>query len=231
MPTALVVGASRGIGLALVHELLSREDTTVYATVRSAPPAELVESGAKILTLDLTDDAFIAGAAAQVHALDILIVSGAMGEDEKLQTTSPERLLEYLNTNVVGVHRIVRAFLPALRNGSAAQKKVVFISSACGSLEIEVNQTLGFRGPYSVSKAALNMLTIQYHNELVNEGKEGFIVIPLDPGWVDTVMGRLSGDGGMPPAQCAKGIADIIWRLKPEDSAKFWRWNGESVPW
>ncbi|TRM70268.1 hypothetical protein BD626DRAFT_476848 [Schizophyllum amplum] len=231
MPTALVVGASRGLGLALVHELLSRENTTVYATVRSAPPAELAASGAQILTLDLTDDASIEGAAAQVPALDIIVVNGAMGEDEKLQTTSPERLLEYFNTNVVGVHRIMRAFLPALRKGKETQKKVIFVSSAVGSLEIEVNQTLGFRGPYSVSKAALNMLAVQYHNELCHEGKEGFIVIPLDPGWVDTVMGRMSGDSGMPPSHCAKDITDILWRLKPEDSAKFWRWNGETLSW
>jgi len=78
-----------------------------------------------------------------------------MGDDEKLVQTSDETLTRYLDVNVVGPHRVIRAFLPALRKGKG--RKIVLISSGSGScgIQVETGGKRGFAGPYSVSKAAL----------------------------------------------------------------------------
>lgn len=112
---------------------------------------------------------------------DLLIVNAAMGHDDKLLETSPEYLTEYLSSNVVGMHRSVLAFLPALRKGN--EKRIVLLSSTSGSCTLQSKNPPGFNGPYSVTKAAVNMLTIQYKNEL---HEEGFTLIPIHPGWVAT---------------------------------------------
>ncbi|TRM70246.1 hypothetical protein BD626DRAFT_391779 [Schizophyllum amplum] len=229
MPTVLVVGASRGLGLALVLELLSKPDCQVIATVRGTPPPALAISGARILELDMMDHASVAAAAAQLPPFDVLIANAAIGGDDRLLAASTARLSAYLEANVVGTHRVVRACLPRLREGK--EKKIVLVSSLSGSLQTCVNKLRGFRGPYAVTKAAVNMLAVQYHNELNCEGKEGFIVVPIHPGWVSTDMGRITGDGGMPPADSARGIVNVVWGLQPEDSAKYLQWDGQVLPW
>lgn len=129
----------------------------------------------------------------------------ATGGKDQLLTTSPQQLTEYLDSNITGPHRVVLAFLDALRKGH--QKTIVLISSQSGSLTKQVATPRGFMGPYvgsilytiflfllslafesmtdlallykAVTKAALNMMAVQLHNEL---HKDGFIVVPLHPG-------------------------------------------------
>jgi NAD(P)-dependent dehydrogenase (short-subunit alcohol dehydrogenase family) len=109
------------------------------------------------------------------YSQDTLIVNAAIGEDLKLLTTSSQELTRYLDINVLGPHRVVRAFLPALR--ARQTRKIVLISSTSGSNTKQIGNKGGFSGPYSVSKAAENMLAVQFHNELHYE--EGFTVVPI----------------------------------------------------
>jgi NAD(P)-dependent dehydrogenase (short-subunit alcohol dehydrogenase family) len=124
----------------------------------------------------------------------------AIGSADRILSTTSSRLTEYLDANVVGPHRVVVAFLDALKKGE--KKIIVLISSQSGSLTRQVNATRGFMGPYvsrifkyrlhvqqadmatthlqqAVTKAAVNMLAVQLHNEL---NSDGFKVIPLHPG-------------------------------------------------
>ena len=222
--TIAVIGASRGIGAGLVTQLQQQPDTTVIATMRkpTASPASNVE----VLSMDISSEASVSSAAAEVPELDTLIVNAAIGDNEHLCTTSSERLTDYLATNVVGPHRVVRAFLPALRKRQT--KKIIIISSTSGSMEKQIGATSGFLGPYAVTKAADNMLAVQFHNELVGEG---FTVVPLHPGWVATDMGNVGGPGAMPIEESAKGIVKVLNGLKKGDSAKFFNWDGSSSPW
>ncbi|KAM3549351.1 hypothetical protein ARSEF4850_008900 [Beauveria asiatica] len=225
--TTLIVGASRGIGRELVQQLAQQQpDGHVIASARSA-----VDFGGspnvRSITLDQSSTKSISEAAFGVAALDTLIVNAAVGDDEHLLDTSDERMAEYMDVNVTGVLRIVKAFLPALK--ARRTRQIVLVSSTSGSLTRQVNATVGFRGPYAVSKAALNMVAVQLHNEL--HQSDGFTVVPIHPGWVSTNMGRIAGDGGMPVSKSVAGIVKILDKLTPQNSATFYNYDGTTLPW
>lgn len=223
----LIVGASRGLGFALLQQFQSRPDIEAIAGIRN-PGSASVKT--KSVSIDITDDASVAAAAAQIPTLDILVVNAAIGNAEKILKTSTERLGEYMEVNVIGTHRVVTAFLPALHRGKA--KKIVIVSSQSASMERQIGAKRGFSGPYAVSKAACNMLAVQYHNELNDgQGATPFVVVAVHPGWVATDMGKLAGDGGMDPAVSAKGVVDLVLGLRVEDSAGFFAWDGSRLPW
>jgi len=89
-----------------------------------------------------------------------------------------------LDTNVIAVHKVTSAFLPLLSKGNA--KKIINISSTLGSMAEKDYSALAPFPSYKISKAALNMLTVQYSMEL---GPKGFIVLCLSPGWLQTDLG------------------------------------------
>ncbi|PMB67510.1 putative oxidoreductase [Beauveria bassiana] len=225
--TTLIVGASRGIGRELVQQLAQQQPRgQVIASVRSA-----VDFGGspniRSITLDQSSAKSISEAAFGVAALDTLVVNAAVGDDERLLDTSDERMAEYMDVNVTGVLRIVKAFLPALK--ARKTRQIVLVSSASGSLTRQVNARAGFKGPYAVSKAALNMVAVQLHNEL--HESDGFTVVPIHPGWVSTDMGRIGGDGGMPVSKSVAGIVKILDKLTPQNSATFYNYDGTTLPW
>ncbi|KAJ6470230.1 hypothetical protein C8R47DRAFT_988789 [Mycena vitilis] len=223
----LVVGASRGLGLALVQELATAPNTKAIATVRTPNAALGAIPNVKILTLDITDEESIAKAAAALPELDTLIINGAMGNRDPVTATSTPDLATYLNVNVLGPHRVIRALLPALR--ARKTRRIITISSSSGSLALQATPgSGGLAGCYGLSKAALNMMTVQFHKELK---QEGFTVVPIHPGWVATDMGNQHGDGGMPPATSAKGILTVIDGLSPEKSATFYQFDGKQMQW
>ncbi|KAK7048122.1 hypothetical protein R3P38DRAFT_2867504 [Favolaschia claudopus] len=239
----LVVGASRGIGLSLVEQLAARPDTTAIGTARGSCPAlEAINPKIKILTLDLLDEESIQKAASAIPELDTLIVNGAVGARDPVTITSTEKLSEYLNANVLGPHRVIRAFLPALR--ARKTRRIVGISSAGGSLVRQAHPAaVGLMGCYSTSKAAFNMMLVQFHNELQKEEEEEeprWTVVALHPGFVATDMGKnphllklaeTAGMVGMPPAESAKGILKVVDGLDYTKSASFLDWKGDVVPW
>ncbi|CAG9976105.1 unnamed protein product [Clonostachys byssicola] len=213
----LIVGASRGIGAELAKQFAAVPKYNVIAAVRTLPTdtnADISSNYGRI-QLDQTSPESVAAAAKHVDSVDILILNAAIGGEEYMATTSDERLLEYLASNVVGPHRVIREFLPALRKAS-------------GSLARQVEAHPGFAGPYSVSKAAGNMLVVQYQNELRGEG---ICVAALHPGWVATDMGNSAGDGGMPVAQSVEGLKKVILGLKLESDVKYLNYDGTPIPW
>lgn len=225
-PQVLVIGASRGIGRELTTQLARDPATTVLASVRR--PVDFGDlPNVRPITLDQSSSASVSAAAAHVPELDALILNGAIGDPEALLSTSEARLAEYFDVNVVGLLRVVQAFLPALR--ARKTRKIVLVSSTSGSLARQVNAKVGFSGPYAVSKAAANMLAVQLHNEL--HDSEGFTVVMVHPGWVKTDMGTKAGDGGITAAESAEGILRLVESLKQDDSAKFFDYKGDVLPW
>ncbi|KAF8217634.1 hypothetical protein K438DRAFT_1556115 [Mycena galopus ATCC 62051] len=230
----LVVGASRGIGRALVEELASTPNTLTIGTVRGGNAALDAFLNVKVVTLDLVDDESIAKAASTIPELDTLIINAGMGKRDPVSSTSTADLSTYFDINVLGPHRVIRAFLPALR--ARKTRRIIAISSTSGSLgQQALPGSVGLAGCYGTSKTALNMLMVQFHNELQAE-QPRFTVVPIHPGWVATDMGNQShlmslGSGGMPPATSARGILKVVEELTPEKSATFYRFDGEKVPW
>jgi NAD(P)-dependent dehydrogenase (short-subunit alcohol dehydrogenase family) len=222
--TTVVIGASRGIGLELAKFLAQNPDDRVIATMRK--PFNFDQANIDVLELDQTNQKSVDMAAKKVAEADTLIVNGAIGEDELLTQISSDRLLHYLDTNVVGPHRVINAFLPALR--ARKTRKVIYISSTAASLTGQVGEQWGLRGPYATSKAAGNMLTIQFHNELHGEG---FTVVAIHPGWVATDMGNIAGPGAMPATESVQKIMGIVNGLEKADGAKFFNIDGTILPW
>ncbi|EXJ63080.1 hypothetical protein A1O7_03525 [Cladophialophora yegresii CBS 114405] len=222
--TTVVIGASRGIGLELAKFLAQNPDNRVIATMRK--PFNLDQPNIDVLELDQTSQRSVDIAAKKVAEADILIVNGAIGEDELLTQISSDRLLHYLDTNVVGPHRVINAFLPALRVRTT--RKIIYISSTAASLTGQVGENWGLRGPYATSKAAGNMLTIQFHNEL---HEEGFTFVAIHPGWVATDMGNIAGPGAMPVTEAVQKIMKIVNGLEKADGATFFNIDGTILPW
>lgn len=224
----LIVGASRGLGLALAEEFNQRPDIHTIAGIRGYPPSSI---NIETLRIDITNPESVSSAASQITKLDILVINAGMGEGEKITKISTERLEEYLVTNTLGTHRVLREFLPALKRGKL--KKIIIMSSQSGSMDRQLTLRMGLGGPYGVSKAACNMIAVQAHNDLNFGGSEEgeFIVVPLHPGWVATDMGKKVGDGGMSPKVAGKKLVDLILRLGKEHSGKFIGPDGEVLPW
>lgn len=226
----LVVGASRGIGQALVENLSQSSSNKVIAATRK--PKDFGKPNVENVIIDQTSEDSVAAAASKIKEIDTVIVNAAIGAEDRLVDTSTERFREYLETNVIGVHRIVNALLPALK--ARKTKQIIIISSYSGSNKHQVNNHFAFQGPYSVTKAANNMQAVQWHNELHDDG---FTIIPLHPGWVATDMGNsVSGmdkvdNKPISVAESASGIINVIKNLKPEDSATFFSYDGSHVPW
>lgn len=93
--------------------------------------------------------------------------------------------MKIFETNVAGVSEVLKAFLPLLRKrGQDQTKKILNMSSMLGSIaDMETGDGLGFGSAYCVSKAAVNMLTKMFANQLA---KENFIIYASHPGWVKT---------------------------------------------
>lgn len=146
-PTALVTGASRGIGAATAvaladsHDvLLGGRDAEALAAVADGLP------GARPWPVDLTDAAALARAAASVDRLDVLVHSAGMVVIAPLTDTPVEVWRRTLDVNVVAVAELTRLLLPALR---AARGRVVLVNSGQGQ------RATANWGAYSASKFAL----------------------------------------------------------------------------
>jgi NAD(P)-dependent dehydrogenase (short-subunit alcohol dehydrogenase family) len=228
--SVLITGCSGGIGLALAEEF-ARAGWKVLATARNAKQPELLEltrqwENLSILTLDVARDSTILDVAQRLadESLDVLINNAAVfpGEgDEPFEAIDPEWFNQAFDTNVVGVARVTKAFLPHLRR--SAQARVANISSGAGS--ISEKEDFNYY-PYSVSKAALNMLTRAIAAEF---RKEEIVVTAVSPGWVKTRMGGASAP--LTPRQSAESLFKTITGLSMEQSGKFLGRNGEEYDW
>ena len=167
MTIALVTGATRGIGLELSRRL-AEAGHTVYLGARNLERGrEVAETiGARALAIDVTDDASVRAAAdhlrQEIGALDVLVNNaGISGTQRPPAEAAVDDLETVLATNVVGATRVLVAFTPLLENSAAPV--VVNVSSAVGSLTLNAKpDAIWSMVAYPVSKAALNMLTIQY---------------------------------------------------------------------
>ena len=177
MPIALVTGASTGIGAAAAAAL-QRAGFVVFASVRTDPDEEAVaERGHRPVRLDVTSDADVTRARDIVAAegrLDVLVNNAGIAIAAPVETLAPADLAHQLDVNVVGVHRVTHAFLPAL---IAARGRIVMISSVSGRIGVP------FLSAYAASKHGLE----GYADALRREMRpHGVTVVLVEPGQVAT---------------------------------------------
>ncbi|KAL1620767.1 hypothetical protein SLS56_009537 [Neofusicoccum ribis] len=237
MASYLITGSSRGIGLAVAALLASKpssEVSKVFASARSNTDSlrEIIAEYAgrvEYVQLDVTSEESVKEAARQVEksldgrGLDVLINNaGIMSKGTSVDKM--EDLEKVFSINVTGVQYVSTAFLPLLRKGSL--KKVINIFHPVPA--------------YMVSKAALNMLTVQWSLTLESEG---FTVVALSPGWIKTDLGGSYAD--LTIEQGSTATLDIILRVTAEDTGKFFnvhvagwekaeginQYDGKCPPW
>ncbi|KAJ7156325.1 hypothetical protein C8R46DRAFT_1165736 [Mycena filopes] len=203
MPSYVVTGSARGIGLAFVKQLSADDANTVFAIVRNKSTAthlaELARTNVVIIEADVTDARALDVAAAEVakHTggkLDFLINNAGGGSElagTLTQFPSPEVLEEDLlssfKLNAISVVHSTNAFLPLLKKGSA--KKVITISSGAGDTELTLTAGLTTQPAYSIAKAAANMIVAKFAAELKSEG---FTFLAISPGVVDVSATRVT---------------------------------------
>ncbi|KAI0330780.1 NAD-P-binding protein [Cubamyces sp. BRFM 1775] len=232
--TWLITGTNRGIGFGIVKQLIESPTNVVLATCRNPSQAtalaHLAESAGgrlHIVQLDISDDASVRHSVEQAWSIvgesgiDYLINNA--GAIEEVWTVPSTMDLNALNrefqVNVLGPARVYQAYLPLVVKSQ--KKTIVNISSNLGS--IGCNRGI-MATSYSITKNALNMLTYKEHVE-----RPDLIVIALDPGHVKTDMGGPTAPLEVP--ESAAGLLDVIGKLKPEDSGKFFSFRGEVHPW
>ena len=227
MRTALVTGGNRGIGLEVCRQLARRGVTVLLgsrdpdlgeAAARSLAGDGLVEA----VDLDVADPAAILTCARLLERrgvqVDILVNNAAVKSDVDTLSVDEAELLESLQVNLLGAWRCCRAFAPGM--AARGWGRVVNVSSGWGSF------ATGLGGPaaYSVSKAALNALTVCLAREL----PPGVKVNAASPGWVRTRMG--GDEAPRTVEEGARGIVELA--LLPDDgpSGGFFR-DMEPVAW
>lgn len=226
MTVAVVSGATRGIGLEVVRVLAGRGVTTVLGARdagRGRAAAEGIDGPVVVRPLDVTDAESVAALAdwlaAEHDGVDVLVNNAGVHYDTGQSAVAADLRVveEAMATNVVGAWRLTVALAPLLHDGA----RVVNVSSGAGSFA----ETGGSGGvpAYSVSKAALDMLTVKLAADLRGRA----LVNAVCPGWVATDMG---GPGGRPVAE---GAASVLWAVDlPPDgpTGGFFR-DGRPVPW
>ncbi len=231
MPSVLITGANRGIGLELARQY-AKAGWRVYACCRDLSRAErldLVATTYPNLTrhaLDVTDAAQRA-ALARVLAgapIDVLINNaGVYGSDaaNRFGSTDEAEWLEVFRVNTIAPLKLVEQLLPNLMAG---QRRVIAnISSKMGSID---DNTSGGSYAYRASKAALNIVTKSLALDLSNTG---IIAVVLNPGWVRTDMGGPQGE--LSTEESAAGLRVVIDDLRPSQSGGFFDVDGSPIPW
>ncbi len=236
VPTVLVTGANRGIGLELTRQYAAR-GWKVIATARN--PAEATELEAlaadsegkvSIETLDVTDFASIDELAAKYKdkPVDVLFnnagITGGGGNQlfaRKMEWPTYELVLR---TNVIGPLKMAEAFLPNVL--ASQQKKISNVSSSQGSIAGTTNAMLYF---YRPSKAALNM---EMHLLAIQLKSKGVSVALIDPGPVDTDMMSMLPKKMLRPVETAgSDLIRITDQLSVENTGTFWTFDGSVLPW
>ena len=206
--TALVTGASSGIGAAAVRSLAAAGFATIAAARRLERCEELArEVGGRAAQLDVTDPESVAALAAEIDDLVAVVHSagGALGL-ERVEDFDEARWREMYESNFLGVARLTQALLPALERGAGGH--IVVIGSVAG---VEVYP--GGAG-YTAAKHAVNVLCRTLRLELLGRPIR---VTEVAPGLVETEFSlvRFGGD-----AERAADVYRGLQPLSPEDVAE-----------
>ena len=219
MPTVLITGANRGLGLEFARQY-GADGWAVLATAREPERADaLRDTGAELISLEISDAGSIARLAEHVgdRPVDLLIANAGIYGESNLDADAWSKLLQ---VNVIGPTLLAEA----LRRNVAASavKRMVAVTSGMGSIA----ETGGGHIPYRTSKAALNMA---WKNLALDYANDGIAVAVINPGWVQTDMG---GPGASITAeQSITGMRGSIDTLSLEQSGRFLSWDGQELPW
>ena len=244
--TALVVGASQGIGLGFVKQLLASDRLAmVYATYRNPETAAgllALQAQPRLvcLPMDATQETDIAQQAAYIQTqsgvLDLVVNcvgvlhDGELQPEKSLRQIDAAKLLQYFQVNSIPTALLAKHLQPLLKKSD--RSVFTTISAKIGS--IEDNRLGGWYG-YRASKAALNMLLKTIAIEYGRRNPHT-IVVALHPGTTDTRLSQpfqrnVPPEKLFPVERTVSQLLTIINGLTEDDNGAFFSWDGSSLPW
>ena len=229
MPTILITGANRGLGLEFARQFAA-DGWRVIATVRNLDTAaELLQldGAVEVHSLDATDRAAIARLAQELKGepIDVLLCSagiyGPRSAEQDFGHVDWTTWHKVLETNVMGPMALVEALV---ENVAASDKRlIVMVSSQMGSMGAGGS---GGAYMYRTSKAALNDLAKNLASDLAGRG---ITVISVSPGWVKTDMG---GPGAtLSPQESVRNLRALIAQAGRRHTGKFFNHDGRELAW
>ena len=220
MDVAVVTGANRGIGLALVRQLQAGGVSVVAVCRRSS--SDLDRLGVRIESgIDLASpEAAVELAARLAHdEISLLIHNAGLVIEDTLSSVRADDVRAQLEINALAPLFLTQALAPLLQRGA----KVALITSRMGS--IGDNTSGGYYG-YRMSKAALNAAGVSMARDLA---PRGISVVILHPGAVRT--GMTGGQGILEPDESVSGLLCRIDELQLGTTGRFLHQNGDILPW
>src|SRR5205085_331569 len=211
MPSILVTGANRGLGLEFVRQYAA-DGWRVFACCRNPDEAAdlraLASERVSLLTLDVADHRQIEALAVALknEPIDILLNNAGIYGPNKmfLGQIDYDTWEEVLRVNTLAPVKMAECFLD---NVARSQRKIIAaLSSTMGSIERNVE---GRHYLYRSSKAALNMA---YKSLSIDLKPRGISAVVLCPGWVQTDMG--GADAPLTPEQSISGLKQVLGRLR-----------------
>ena len=227
MPSVLITGANRGLGLEFTRQYAS-DGWRVFAACRDPAGARdlaAVEGDVSAETLDVNDGPQVAALANKLSGQPIGVLINNAGiygpKDVTRDTVVYDAWGQVFRTNAMSPLAVSAAFAANVAQGG--QKKIITLSSIMGS--IAENDSSG-DFIYRSSKAAVNAVMKSLARDLKSEG---ITVAVLHPGWVRTDMG--GPDAAIEAPESVTGMRAVIAGLKESDSGRFLNYDGTEIPW
>jgi NAD(P)-dependent dehydrogenase (short-subunit alcohol dehydrogenase family) len=231
VPTVLVTGVNRGLGLEFVRQYAA-DGWRVYAGCRAPSAADALQALAaasagllSIHALDVRDRASIQRLAAELagQPIDLLINNAAIWGSAKqvLGGLDDRTWAEVLDVDVVGPVRVTEAFLENV--AASVRRTVVMLSSRLGSIALNDS---GGRLMYRAAKTGLNAVA---KSLAVDLAPRGIVCVALSPGWARTDMG--GPQAPLSPVDSIAGMRRVIEGLDLTQSGQFLAYDGTTVPW
>lgn len=219
MPSVLITGANRGLGLEFVRQYAA-DGWDVVATARG-DSQELSSMGVRVERLDMRDLDAVAAFGQRLDRLDLLIANaGTYGPRSVTSADDAEGWAEAHRINTIAPFLLAQSVLPLVEKSGG---KLIGISTRMGS--IEDNTSGGFIA-YRSSKAALNAA---WRSLAIDVRGRGVIAAVLHPGWVQTRMG---GDNApLQPEDSIAGMRQVIETLTMDQAGCFLSHDGSPIPW
>ena len=222
--TALIIGASRGLGLGLVKQLLL-DGWDVTATVRDPSKADALKAvgPVQIEKLDMDDQQAVIALSQRLkdRTFDLLFVNAGV-KGPAIQTpghATQAEVGQLFFTNAVAPINLAQRFAPQIRQGSGV---LAFMSSVLGSITIPDAPEMAL---YKASKAALNSMI----NSFVTLQQPPQTVLAMHPGWVKTDMGGENAE--IDVLTSTRGMLKQIKANAGKGGLQFINYKGESLIW
>jgi NAD(P)-dependent dehydrogenase (short-subunit alcohol dehydrogenase family) len=221
MPTALIIGASRGIGLELVRQYAA-DGWRVIATARDDAGHDRVQAlGAQCLRVDVASTISVSSFEWMLDSekLDLaLYVAGVIDHNAASTPPTQDAFDRVMHTNVMGAMMVIPQIAPMVE---AADGVFVCMSSVMGSLQGTCSSDAAL---YRISKAALNMVVRTSQPEYPRAR-----MVAMHPGWVQTEMG--GANATLAVEQAVTRMRQTLAHIAPKHAGQFLSYDGSTIAW